>query len=60
MLVAVNPAGPVSTVLTITGSFNAVLSSTCTVQVIVIVDPMGCTELRVLLDKITDMGAGTA
>ena len=59
-LVALSPAGPLSTVLIITGSFSAVFSSTCTVQVIITVDPMGRTGLGVLLDSVTEMGAGTA
>lgn len=60
VLVALSPAGPLSTVLTIIGSLNAVFSSTCTVQVIITVDPMGRTGLGVLLDSVTEVGVGTA
>lgn len=60
VLVAIDPAGPFSTTFTVTGSPTAGLSSTWTVQVRTTVDPMGRTGLGVLLDKITEVGAGTA
>ena len=37
-----------------------IFSSTCTVQVIITVDPMGCTGLGVLFDRVTEVGVGTA
>ena len=44
---------------TVTGTSTAGLNSTCTVQVRLTADPTGRTGLEVLLDKITEVGAGT-
>ena len=59
MLVAINLAGPLSTVFTITelsiAGFNIY-----TVQVRTTVDPIGRTGLGVLLDNLTETGPGTA
>ena len=57
MLVRVNPAGVVNTVFTVTGTFTAELSSTA--QVRVISDPKGGMGLGMLLDSVTEVGAGT-
>ena len=61
MLVVLNPAGPVHTVFTVTGTSTAGLNSMCTVQFRVTSDPTGCTGLggTVLLDNVTEVGAGT-
>ena len=59
MLVITNPAGSVNTVFTVTGTSNAGLNSKCTVHVRVTGDPIGRTGLGILLDNITEVGAGT-
>ena len=58
MLVWLNPAGPLHVVVTVTGTFTNVLSST--VQVRIISDPIGRTGLTGALVTITDVGGGTA
>ena len=57
MLVVINPAGPVHTVVTVTGISTAGLNST--VQVIVTADPTGRTGLSGALVTVTDVGDGT-
>ena len=58
VLVVINPAGPVHTVVTVTGISTSGLNST--VQVIVTADPIGRMMIPGLgVDKITEMGAGT-
>ena len=58
MLVVMNPVGVVNTVFTITGISTAGVNST--VQVRVTVDPKGGIGLGMLLDSVTEVGAGTA
>ena len=59
MLVVINPSGPVHFVVTVTGiSDTSELNST--VQVIVTVDPTGRMIPGLEVDKITEVGAGTA
>ena len=55
MLLAVNPFGPVHTVLTITGTSTAGPNSTCTMQVRLIADPMDRTGLVVADLHITEV-----
>ena len=57
MLLAVNPLGPVHTVLTITGTSTAGpnVNSTCTTQVRLTADPMGRTGLGVADLHITEV-----
>ena len=55
MLLAVNPLGPVHTVLTITGTSTAGLNFTCTTQVRLTPDPMGRTGLGVADLHITEV-----
>ena len=55
-----NPAGLVNTVFTVTGTSTAGLNSRVTVQVRVTSDPKGGIGLGMLLDSITEVGAGTA
>ena len=52
-----NPAGPVHTVFTVTGISTAGLN--LTVQVRVILDPIGQIGLGMLLITVTEDGAGT-
>ena len=58
MLVVMNPAGLVNTAFTVTGTSTAGLNST--VQVRVTSDPKGGIGLGMLLDSVTEVGAGTA
>ena len=58
VLVVMDPSGLVNTVFTVTGASTAGLNST--VQVRVTVDPKGGIGLGMLLDSITEVGAGTA
>ena len=60
MLVVVNPAGVVNAVFTVTGTSTAGFNSTVTVQVRLTLDPKGGIGLGMLLDNITEVGAGTA
>ena len=57
VLVVINPAGPVHSVIIVTGIFTTGLSST--VQVIVITDPTGLIIPVYGGDKVTEVGAGT-
>ena len=50
---------PIHATFTVTETSTATLSSTYTVQVRITVDPIGRTGLEVLLDNITEVGAGT-
>jgi hypothetical protein len=59
MLSAVNPFGPVHTVLTITGTSTADPNSTYTTQVRLTVDPIGRTGLGVADLHFTETGAET-
>ncbi len=59
MLSAVNPFGPVHTVLTITGTSTDGPNSTYTTQVRLTVDPMGRTGLGVADLHVTKVGAET-
>ena len=58
MLVRKNPASVVNTVLTVTGTSTTGLNSTA--QVRATSDPKGSMGLEMLLDSITEVGAGTA
>ena len=58
VLVVLNPAGPVHTVFTVTGTSTAGLNST--VQVRVTGDPTGRIGLGRSLVTLTEVGAGTA
>ena len=58
MLVCGNPSGVVNTVLTVTGTSTAGLNSTA--QVRVTLAPKGGMGLGMLLDSVTEVGAGTA
>ena len=58
MLVLLKPSFVVNTVFTVTGTSTAGLNSTA--QVRVTLDPKGGIELGMLLDSITEEGAGTA
>ena len=60
VLVIVNPSGLVNTVFTVTGTATTEFNSTVTVQVRVTSDPKGGIGLGMLLDSITEVGAGTA
>ena len=53
-----NPAGVVNAVFTVTGTSTAGLNST--VQIRLTSDPKGGIGLGMLLDSITEVGAGTA
>ena len=57
VLVVLNPAGPVHTVFTVTGTSTAGLNST--VQVRVTLDPIGKTGLSEFVVIVTELGAGT-
>ena len=59
MLLVINSLGLCHATSTVTGTSTAGLNSTCTVQVRLTADPIGRTGLEVLLDKITEVGAGT-
>ena len=54
----VNPSSVVHSVLTVTGTSTAGLNSTA--QVRVTSDPKGGMGLGMLLDSVTEVGAGTA
>ena len=58
---SVSPGGPNSghTMFTVTGTSTAGFNSTCMVQFRVTVDPTGRIGLGVLLDNVTEVGAGT-
>ena len=58
VLVRMNPSSVVNTVLTVTGTSTAGLNSTA--QVRVTSDPKGGMGLGMLLDSVTEVGAGTA
>ena len=58
MLVVMNPSGSVNTVFTVIGTSTAGLNSTA--QVRVTSDPKGGIGLGMLLDSVTEVGAGTA
>ena len=57
MLVIVNPSGVVNAVLTVTGTSTAGFTSAT--QVKVTLDPKGGIGLGMLLDNVTEVGAGT-
>ena len=57
VLVVLNPAGPVHTMFTVTGTSTAGLNST--VQVRVTLDPIGKTGLSEFVVIVTELGAGT-
>ena len=57
VLVRENPSGVVNAVLTATGTSTAGLNSTA--QVRVTLDPKGGMGLGILLDSVTEVGAGT-
>ena len=54
-----NSRCPIHATFTVTGTSIAALSSKCTVQVRMTVDPIGRTGLGVLLNIVTEIGAGT-
>ena len=54
-----NSRCPIHATFTVTETSTAALRSTYTVQVRITVDPIGRTGLEVLLDNITEVGAGT-
>ena len=58
MLVIMNPAGPVHSVVTVTGISTTEPSST--VQVTVTADPTGLIGLIGILVTVTDVGGGTS
>ena len=58
MLGVANPSGLVNTVFTVTGMSTAGLVSTA--QIRATLDPKGGIGLGMLLDNITEVGAGTA
>ena len=58
VLARMNPFGSVNAVFTVTGTSTAGLNST--VQVRVTSDPKGGIGLGMLLDSVTEVGAGTA
>ena len=60
MLVCLNPAGPLYAVVTVTGTFTNVLSSTLQVMIRIISDPTGQVGLTGALVTFTDVGGGTA
>ena len=60
VLARVNPSGAVNAVFTVTGTSTDVFDSTVTVQVRVTSDPKGGIGLGMLLDSVTEVGAGTA
>ena len=57
VLVVLNPAGPVHTMFTVTGTSTAGLNST--VQVRVTVDPIGRMGISGILVIVTEFGDGT-
>ena len=59
MLLVTNSLGLCHAMSTVTGTSTAGLKSMCIVQVRLTADPTGRTGLEVLLDKITEVGAGT-
>ena len=58
MLWVVNPSGVVNAVFTVTGTSTAGFTSAT--QVKVTLDPIGGIGLGMLLDNVTEVGAGTA
>ena len=58
MLVCLNPAGPLHVVVTVTGTFTNVLSSTLQVMIRIISDPTGQVGLTGALVTFTDVGGG--
>ena len=60
VLACMNPSGLVNTVFTVTGASTDVFDSKVTVQVRVTSDPKGGIGLGMLLDSVTEAGAGTA
>lgn len=56
--VSLNPSGPVNIMFTVTGIFTTQFNST--VQVRVTSDPKGGMGFAMVLDTVTEVGAGTA